>query len=1195
MNVPRKIHQLLLLLTLSMVLLLSEPASSRANDPLPPFFYIITPAHSNGRITYDIKFSGLVEWTMMDVTFKIPLPVGTRYVDGGAPASTTVQLEGNEVVFFTSVFHKPLKGVFFTVEITDPAKTVFDTRVSFEWKGEHPGNYLSENISLDITKEPLKWSKPNHRLNLGFSAMVGDDDTITYTIYPESLSSIRMWDLKLNIPLPVGTTYLSATVPPQFVASSDGKVVYFTVSELPSMTNLGALSFKVSTTAVPNNQLLSTRIWASWKNSGRGVGVWDIMEENLTSGEVIVQPRVLQHVIADMIGDVPLANYDVTSLALQDNGTVLKVIFYLMGEIKPTDPLNFSLFIDRDCRTDTGQLKDGRGVEYRIMAQPETGQARFIPLDLQQDRWLNAEATTIATKIEGKTVAMLVPYSLLGNSRRFCWVGQARNETKNFTPDPPTEKIPDMNLPILTQYQTTTKAELAAQLDAALNQKQIVLVPLGGLPKKVESTVTSTPKVSPSSLNEGDSATPTPKPSQNRGDSEGTEPTKPIESTKQPNEGESKNGQERGESQTSLTEDDFIKLGDIWQYQPGWAAPPSNWAKKDFDDSKWYTGATSIGYGDGKFTTDLSLSLSQIQQVEASNAEEPASPPKALPGGPPLTDFASIFMRSGFSINQPDGLSKLTLHIDYEDGFVIYINGVEAARRGLKAIGTPLSFDTPATDRNGGMFEDIDLSEMISKLVSGHNMIAIEVHRSLERSNIFIAPELTWERGTAITPKVTVTPEQSPQPKAEQSSTETPAPKETAPAPKVAESAPPTVAATPKGEAVPVPEKKEEKKAPLPRIGGGQGGDGSIYVPEMVAVIPKTGATALPATALPATALPPPPVDSQTLPPLPVVPMPKTDFGLPNPNPSIIDTHGKIAIPVDNGHGFYDVRIFALRFGYGWELKIVKNGRQPNISPDGQRMLINREGEGGDAIFEYNFADGSQRPVSENRLDSHPFYDPWGNRLTFDNPALLVDAQGIPHAHLAVQCGVKLPSQESDPRCQNVATFGIIVPSGQMGPIEGTHPIWANNDMIVYQGCDSWLGGSACGIYAVGSWATKGFSDGAIPTQLTHDTSDIPGDTKGNYILFTSRRDGNWEVYLMGLDGNGMRNLSNNPQSNDGLPTISPDGNWVGFVSDRDGHWAVWAAPLAGGTAQKLFDFPVPNPWSTGERDWTNERISWGP
>jgi hypothetical protein len=170
-----------------------------------------------------------------------------------------------------------------------------------------------------------------------------------------------------------------------------------------------------------------------------------------------------------------------------------------------------------------------------------------------------------------------------------------------------------------------------------------------------------------------------------------------------------------------------------------------------------------------------------------------------------------------------------------------------------------------------------------------------------------------------------------------------------------------------------------------------------------------------------------------------------------------------------------------------------------------------------------------------------------------------------------------------------------LVPAGQLGEIQGTHPVWTIEDKIVYRGCNTWAGSKLCGIYSVPSSSTKGFSDGFIPRQLTRDTSDTPSDTKDNLIAFTSFRDGDWEAYVMDLNGNGVTNLSNSPNSNDGLPTISPDGNRVAFVSDRDGQWAVWVAPVAGGSAQRLFDLPADRPWGDGSRSWLNERISWGP
>jgi Tol biopolymer transport system component len=105
----------------------------------------------------------------------------------------------------------------------------------------------------------------------------------------------------------------------------------------------------------------------------------------------------------------------------------------------------------------------------------------------------------------------------------------------------------------------------------------------------------------------------------------------------------------------------------------------------------------------------------------------------------------------------------------------------------------------------------------------------------------------------------------------------------------------------------------------------------------------------------------------------------------------------------------------------------------------------------------------------------------------------------------------------------------------------------------------------------------------------------IPTDTGGNLVTFHSRETGDWEAYVMALDGGGLINLSQSPGSNDGLPTISADGQWIAFASDRTGSWAVYVVPSSGGAVTKLFDFPKANPWGAGgDRDWVNERISWG-
>ncbi|MBI1876751.1 MAG: PD40 domain-containing protein [Chloroflexi bacterium] len=514
------------------------------------------------------------------------------------------------------------------------------------------------------------------------------------------------------------------------------------------------------------------------------------------------------------------------------------------------------------------------------------------------------------------------------------------------------------------------------------------------------------------------------------------------------------------------------------------------------DDSEWFSGPTSIGYGDSDYATYVNLGAPPPPANETTMlAQQIITESGVVLAVLPSSELDSFFMRRTFEVANPAAPSQLKLQLRYEGGFVAYLNGLVVARQGMGDVGAPESSIALATGTNTRNRTTIDLSSYISDLVSGTNVLAIQVRRVADQFNFSMAPELTWKS--------------------------------------------------------------------------------------------KPGADPTEGSVTPVSA----PVTSAT----PIAP------------PAFTTISGKLAVSLDNGLAAYDVYIFSMPDGR--EIVKIPNARQPNFRFDGQRLLINREGSGVENVYEYNMADGTEAQVSDAPQDWHPFYDPGGNRvvygdaeLTYGKPERVYNSgnnkyyyTGVFKPFMFVQCGLLPPHLEQEPRCRDIPTLGVIIPSGQTSEIQGTHPVWTSNDMIVYKGCNSWSGFAACGIYLVPSSSTKGFSDGFIPSQLSKDTSDTPTDTKGNLIAFMSQRDGNWEAYVMDLNGAGVKNMSNSPTSDDGLPTISPDGNWVAFASDRDGRWAIWVAPIVGGPDQKLFDLPVTVPWGTGDLDWTNERISWGP
>ena len=87
-------------------------------------------------------------------------------------------------------------------------------------------------------------------------------------------------------------------------------------------------------------------------------------------------------------------------------------------------------------------------------------------------------------------------------------------------------------------------------------------------------------------------------------------------------------------------------------------------------------------------------------------------------------------------------------------------------------------------------------------------------------------------------------------------------------------------------------------------------------------------------------------------------------------------------------------------------------------------------------------------------------------------------------------------------------------------------------------------------------------ADGSDPVDLTAlpDVSDgFPAwSPDGSQIAFTTRRDGNNEIYLMDAYGHALKRLTFAP-GDDFAPSWSPDGKQIAFLSDRDGQTGVYS------------------------------------
>ncbi len=143
-----------------------------------------------------------------------------------------------------------------------------------------------------------------------------------------------------------------------------------------------------------------------------------------------------------------------------------------------------------------------------------------------------------------------------------------------------------------------------------------------------------------------------------------------------------------------------------WKYKVPTANIPG-WATTGFADAAWSSGPGGIGYADGD---------------DATLVPDPTT---------------TVYARRSFNIVDASAIQTMTLYMDYDDGFVAYLNGVEISRANI--VTSPVEFDSYAdTDREvTGTFSAFTIAKTAFQplLVTGTNVLAIEVHNKSATSS----------------------------------------------------------------------------------------------------------------------------------------------------------------------------------------------------------------------------------------------------------------------------------------------------------------------------------------------------------------------------------------------------------------------------------------------------------------------------
>ena len=150
----------------------------------------------------------------------------------------------------------------------------------------------------------------------------------------------------------------------------------------------------------------------------------------------------------------------------------------------------------------------------------------------------------------------------------------------------------------------------------------------------------------------------------------------------------------------------LVPAGAVWKYLDNGSNQGTAWRATSFNDTTWPSGAAQLGYGDGDEVTTVGFG------PDSSNK------------------FITTYFRRAFSVTNAAAFNALTLRLLRDDGAVVYLNGVEVWRNNMPT-GT-IGFTTPATVAIAGADETtfVQMTLSPSLLVTGTNVIAVELHQS---------------------------------------------------------------------------------------------------------------------------------------------------------------------------------------------------------------------------------------------------------------------------------------------------------------------------------------------------------------------------------------------------------------------------------------------------------------------------------
>ncbi|MEX0642735.1 MAG: lamin tail domain-containing protein [Pirellulales bacterium] len=164
------------------------------------------------------------------------------------------------------------------------------------------------------------------------------------------------------------------------------------------------------------------------------------------------------------------------------------------------------------------------------------------------------------------------------------------------------------------------------------------------------------------------------------------------------------------------------------------AVRDSTWMNRTFSDASWTSGQTALGY-------DNDTAVDYNPQIRTNML-------------PAMEDLNVVYIRVPFNVADPAQVNRLLLEMNYDDGFVAYLNDNTIVARSPNFTAAPGWNSVPGSTHEATMpsgFEEFDITAFRNKLVTGTNILAIHgMNQVNTSSDFFIMPEIRIN-GTADT------------------------------------------------------------------------------------------------------------------------------------------------------------------------------------------------------------------------------------------------------------------------------------------------------------------------------------------------------------------------------------------------------------------------------------------------------------